>query len=390
MRNIIHHRFIKSRNEFYGNGLPNVLETIQEEANTRTNMSIDRENITGNPLIFADYTASFDRDHVGYHPGQVVRVNAPRENVMIPQWPAMNMESLALRHELMAFAEDLSQVTSEAAGRSSDRPNAPRTARGQQMLLGERQFAISYQAESVGSCIQSAWKQVYAWNAMYLPPNKEFRIFGTDEAGAIENRAEIRGDFDFRFEAGQAVLNAEMRRILFANAFQLIGPFLLARPESITPWAWRVLRETLVRHSIKSPERFLPPPVEDPGYQLQPAEEHQMFAMGRPVSVHPMDNDQVHLSQHLLWMATDEFDSLQPNAVRFYEQHVMEHRRRIMAAVQSQGMGSGSQTGAQLDQGALGLQGNPLVNSSPGQPPGIQPEAVGAPGGALQPLGPLG
>jgi len=243
MRNLIAHHFIKARNEFYGISLPRLLESYQEELNAVTNMQIDSYNLTTTPTIFLDHTATLARDNVGYFPGGVIKVNEPNQNVMIPQFPHRGPEFEAQIARLNAYGQDLGQQGSESVGRDFGSKN--RTARGAQMLMGEKNFNVSYAAEAIGGEICRFWKLIYELDLKNLPPGYEFAAFGTNEIVRFKNRSELRGSFEFQFQAGSAILNNEMRRILAAEFTQLVAP---SRSGSST-WTWARSTATRTRRS---------------------------------------------------------------------------------------------------------------------------------------------
>ncbi|MCP4573388.1 MAG: hypothetical protein GY838_13615 [bacterium] len=368
MRNLVAHNFINVKREFYGYSLPSLIEPLQTERNAMTNMRVDRESITGNPVMFVDHTARLDRETMTYGPGDVVRVSSPRENVLIPQWPNSQIDGLRIEQMLDAFAEDLTTIGGPSVGRSESRPNAQRTARGAQLLMGQMQFNVAYEAESVAPSIVTLWKQVHSWYSHRMPKGKEFRIFGTDEVQAWESRQELRGDFDFRFEAGNAVLNEETRRYNLTEYFQLVAPIANAAPGAIRPPLRRLALELGRLRSIKDPERFLPPDEEPYGEPLSPQQEHEVLIMGRPIGVHPDDPHELHMQAHTEFFMSNAVGLLPAGMVKHFENHLMEHRQMAVVAAGQREMG-----------GPLGMSGNPAINAGPGQAPTTQPQAVGAP-----------
>lgn len=383
-RNVVSHNFVKARNEFYGISLPRMLEPYHQELKAITNMSIDSANIRTMPMIFVDHTVSLERDNLQYHPGGVIKISQPRDNVVFPQWPNMNADFELQIQRLNQYGQDLAQQGPASMGRDPTLPGGNRTARGMQILASEANFNVFYEATSLSPVIVDTWKQVHAWNAMKMDPEKEIAIFGTDETASrmVIDREHVRGEFDFRFEAGQAVLNDEMRRAMFTEAFQLTAPIAQAPPEQVPKPLWNMAREIWRQRGIPDPEKFLPQPIDHFGDPLQPSVEHEIFAMGRPVAVHPLDVDELHVQAHMAFAATEAFGRLPRSIIEAFNQHVLLHQRRIQAATGA-GQGRVGSTGAQLG-GNLAMQANPAINSSPGQPAVTQPDQVQGPqGGAL-------
>lgn len=378
-RPLVSHHFVRSLSEFYGVGLPRILDSTQEELNATTNMQIDAMNVTSNPILFLDHTAAFARDRASYHPGAVIRVNSPQQNVMIPQWPSRLGEFETQIARLNAFGQQLANQTPSPPEISGSN----RTARGAQLLVTERNFNVVYDARMVGTAIEDLWQQIHSWDAALMSPKKEIALFGTDEIAQpfVVSREEVRGKYMFRFEAGQAILNDAIRRDMMTEWFQLIAPIAQAPSEQVPKPLWELAVELGKQRGIKDAERFLPEPSDHFGKPLQPSVEHEIFLMGRVVPVHPADIDQVHVSDHLQFAATEEFAKMPPELVSAFGDHILLHQRRIaaaQAATQGAGQGSVGPTGVTLG-GRLALQNNPLVNAGQGAPATTQPQAPGAP-----------
>lgn len=377
-RPLVSHNFVRSRNEFYGASLPRLLEPLQEEMNAVRNMQIDALNVTTNPIVFVDHTAAFSRDNANYHPAAVIKVSNPGQNVMIPQWPS----------RLGEFGAQIGQLQAEAQALANQSPSPPeisgsnRTARGAQMIITERNFNVVYDARMCGRSIEDLWQQVHSWNAAQMSPEKEIAIFGTDETAQpfVIRREEVRGEYMFRFEAGSAVLNDAMRRDLFTEWFQLIAPIAQAPSEQVPLPLWRAAVKLGQDRGIKDAELYLPEALEQFGIPLSPDVEHEIFMMGRPVTVHPKDVDALHVQAHLRFMMTPMLAKLPPEVQEAFAQHVLLHQRRVASAnMAQQGAGQASigDTGVTLG-GRLALQGNPLVNAGQGQPASVQPQAPGS------------
>jgi hypothetical protein len=347
MRNVVHRNFLPVRNQFYGWSLPQLVRSLQIEINTIHNQDVDRDSIINNPVAFIDPSGNLDRDNVIMGPGEFITLMSPQENVMIPQYPPNNGEGLRRTAQLTGWMDELSTMGPPTSGQSEGRPNSQRTARGLQLLLSQTTQAVEYQAESISLAVVDLWKQIYSWSAAKIRPGTEFRVLGTNEVMAFETREEFRGDFDFIFEAGSAIMNDEFRRFLIRNAEKYLPELPDITPDPVTPH-----------------------------------QEHEMLLAGRPVQTHPRDPIQLHLEEHSEFgmAAMDPSNAtvqLSPAGLKFFEQHMLETIRQFEAQQKAQANGLG---------GPFDFGTNPLVPSGPGTPPQVQPEAVTA-GGGEQPGG---
>lgn len=368
MRNIVSRRYLPVRGEHYGLSLPQYIRSLQIELNAVHNQDMDAEAIRNNPIIFIDPSSHFDRDNVLYGPGDAVPVHNPRENVMVPTFSARDRNSIDRAQQLIAWGEDMTNIGSLAVGRSENRPNAQRTARGAQLLLGQTAASIEYQAESIAPGVVDTWKQIYAWNLANMSSGKEFRVHGTTEVQSFSGAEEFRGDYDFMFDVGRAIVNDEMRRILWTEFFQLIAPASNARPDQIQRPFYNLIVDMAKKFKVPSPQKYLPPVPEIQPDPLSPEHEHQLFMQGRPVSTHPADNVLEHLEKHALFleqvMDPESNIVLSDAGLAFAQEHMMDTQRQAAQLQQAtQGLG-----------GRMGLGENPAIPSGPGQAPTTQPQ----------------
>jgi hypothetical protein len=364
------HHFIKARNEFYGIGLPRFQQTIQDASDITLNMEMDGLALATLPWIALDHSAVLPRDNRTYRPGAVVRASDPASAIFVPQIPSHLVEFESIGNRLMAFATMTGHQSEASAGLDVARPNANRTARGAAILLSEKNFNVSYDGEALCTTVAEMFSQIHEWNVTHLPEGFEFRAFGTETIKQLVVRDEIRGEFDFRFQAGQATMNDELRLGRMREYAQIIAPLAQASAEQVPLPVYRLVLALGKLYGFKQAAEWLPEPINDPGPALTPAQEHQLFAWGRQVHVHPKDNDLFHFEKHREFMMSEQFGLLPTSAMKLFQEHLFEHMRRIQSAM-TRGQNMPGETGQVLG-GAFGLgaASNPMVNATPGQPAG--------------------
>lgn len=370
MRNLVSSNFLPVRDQFYGLSLPQFVKSVQQEINTIHNQHVDRNSIAGNPFGFIDPSVHMDRDNLVTPPGTWIPIPNPQQSVMIPQFQSAGGEDFALEQQLQSYAQDMLAVGPLQAGRSEGVPNAQRTWRGAQLLVGETSRALEYQAEMMRPAVVTVWKIIYAWNAANIREGKEFRILGTDEVQKWESREEFRGDYDFIFDIDRAVLNPEMERFLWTEYLQMYGPLMNAPPGTVQQGVLTYAIEDGKRRAIPNPQRFFQEGMNLDRMPLTPDQEHQILAMGHPVEMHPQDNVMEHAEKHLA-MAVEQMNpdsrvpKFPPAGLRFFMAHV---ERTLKQMEQIGGLPQGFDMGqAKVYQG------------QPGGAPGPQPPAVAGP-----------
>lgn len=369
MRNIVSSTFLPLDDQLYGLMLPEFIRQIQEEANVRLNQMIDRNSITANPFMFLDPAVHWERDNALLSPGSAIPIPDPQRNVMIPNFPSSTGEDMALLQQLDMYAQDmLGGFGPLSAGRSEGTNNSNRTWRGAQLLVAQTSRAVEYQAEMMRSSVCMLWKQIYSWNAMNIPKGKEFRVLGTDEVQAFESRADFRGDYDFVFDVDGAIVNSEIERFLWTEYFQLFGKVMAAPPQMLQPGLIKFAIEAGKRRRIPNPQQFYGnPPIVD-RMPMTPEQEHQLFAAGQPVEIHPQDNPMEHAEKHMAFaqaaMDPNNQTVLPPQGQQFF----IRHLEATLQQVQQLKKGGGAGMGPGMDMASM--------NGQPGGPPGPQPPAV--------------
>lgn len=384
-RSFVSHQFEKNRGQFYGTSLARSMESVQELADAFSNMEADTASITTAPVLFAGLTTILPRDNQAYYPGAVIRSGDKPE---VANWPSRVGEFEAIQSRLAAWAQMVGRQSETSVGLDPNHPQQNRTARGAMINLSERGFNVAYDGESLVRPITRGFKIVHAYDAMYLPEGFEYRILGTDEVRTT-GRSKIRGDFDFRFEVGQATQNDEMRRQNFREFAQIIAPFAMAMPEQVPRPAHNLMEDMGKRFGIRNVSRYMPEIVDGIGESIAPEIEHQFFLHGRPVVVHPNDVDSHHIEAHMAWVQTPEFEAMDRRMVPWFKKHVLEHMKR-MESGRSAAQTAAGRTGVQMAGPlAMGAGRNPAVPAGPGQPPVGEP-VRGNNGAPLSSIGVMG
>jgi hypothetical protein len=253
---------------------------------------------------------------------------------------------IAKEQTMIAYAERVTGISDQTLGRSSDRPNAPRTAT-QSLNLSQdadvrASLDLSVLREDWGEILTRFWELI----GMYAAPSLFFRVteedadglFPTQQGGAMLNEQDRTGryDFDLKFATNAFSREQQKQNQLSLYQLDLQNPLIQQNPRAL----WLVLDKI---HRAFGDDRFndaIPEPP-DLGLPVKPIEEWTRCLQGEEIQVNPMDNDQLHIMDHNKRLKEAAADpNHNDNAYHEMSMHVVEHiqqlnQKKLMAELTS-------------------------------------------------------
>ena len=233
--------FSKSPRRLQGIGLPEKLESLQDELNAQHNQMTDRGTLENLPFFFFKSTGlGLIPDLTQARPGEGIAVDDPA-SIIFPQFQRSQSYGLMQENILHGEAEKVSQISDFSMGRSPDRPNAPRTARGTIAILQQSNVGFSRITDLLSEPLREL---LYQLDALYteFKPDLEFRLLGPGNApmgmGQL-NPDEQEQRFDYQF-----IINPDpaFEREINLQLFEL----LMQLPQiQMNPRAQRILARQL-------------------------------------------------------------------------------------------------------------------------------------------------
>jgi hypothetical protein len=379
---------------YWGPGLGELLEDLQREGTINHALFRKAGMLSVGPVIFYKPSAGFDADTFKYDAGTAIPTEDPAA-VNVVQMKADLRYSEMMATLLKSIGELLTGVSDQTNGQAIDRPNAPRTASGQAMLITEGNVRASLDMTMIHEDLQSALGYIWELDREYADEEVFFRVTEDDAEGLFETNkgfgtltAEDREhNLSFELKFATSVYSREAKKAAILALYQLSvqNPLLQQNPRAL--WVllnrvWEAFQERNFRDII--PE---PPELDQP---KQPKEEWALCLKHEPDEVHvnPLDNDDQHILDHRrrLTMATNEpADRRDKIAESIMVQHIIEHeiqkrdKMRLQIAVQAMVAKMREQQGG----AAMPFPGQVPLNGAP--PP---PDQSGAPPGAGGPIPP--
>jgi hypothetical protein len=330
---------------YWGPSFGELLEAIEAELSSNHQLASQAGALSVGPVIFYTPASGFDPDTFSYEPGTAVATDNPGA-IKVVNFQADLHYPIMKEQTMIAYAERVTGISDQTLGRSSDRPNAPRTATQSLALSGEgdvrASLDLSVLREDWGEILTRFWQLI----GMYAAPSLFFRVteedadglFPTQQGGALLNDEDRTGryDFDLKFATNAFSREQQKQNQLSLYQLDLQNPLIQQNPRAL----WLVLDKI---HKAFGDDRFcdaIPEPP-DLGLPMKPIEEWTRCLQGEQIQVNPMDNDQLHIMDHNKRLSDAAKDpNHNDNAYHEMSMHVVEHiqqlnQKRLMAELTS-------------------------------------------------------
>jgi len=352
-------------------GLGELLETWEEELSANHNLFTDAGELSATPAGFYEPAAGHQQKPIKIEPGKLYPT-ANSSSIKFVQIPYNPNYFLVKEQACLAVAERVTGRSDQAMGRALDRPNAPRTASGQMMLIEEGNVRgaldMTLLREDLSAVLQHFWQL----DCQFSKPETFFRVTEEEAGGLFEARSgfasltsgERFGRYDFRlkFATSQWRREALKQEALTLYQLALANPLVAQNPRAL----WVSLNRL---HAAFGDSHFAevipePPDLDQP---KNPKEEWMLMLQGEEVTVNPADHDDLHLMRHngqledaVRW-AKDHRDE---DAIRKLAAHVLEHqdqkRQKMAVAALTERLTQQLAQNTQTGQGLQAMGGMPL------------------------------
>lgn len=343
-RPIIHGSFVPVGNRLLGIGVGEILFPIQVELNSVFNHRNDATTMSISPGGFYRPGSGMDPGEFKWQPNTFAPLDNPGSD-FAPYVPVSSTrDAINVENFLLAFAEDLS-ISTFTMGRGSDRPNAPRTARGTLALLQQDAIKLDYINSRITPVLTEICKKVLNVLRVNAPETEEFRSIGTNALKTVR-KEDLHHNYDFYWELDSVSSNKEIRRQYAATALEAILPLAQMPPEALAPGARLLGRRFLEFLDFKNPEEILPAP---PGFDRLPInQEDEIIAMIQGINIVPImaDDHMQHIQIMDAFEVSDEFGMVTSEWVKnVWKPHKEAHLRFLRIQQQQiQAMGGGGRT----------------------------------------------
>jgi hypothetical protein len=331
--------------EYWGMGLGEMLEQIEDESTHVHRTFMSSGEMAAGPVIIARPGSGLKRGETQYKPWTVVWSDDPAGVKTLDARVDHNW-AIAMGQSLQGFKEQTTGVSDANVGRSTDRPNAPRTASGQLALIEQGNIRASIDTRS----LKEDFSEIAAWfwllETMFGSSDTFFRVTEEDAGGLFDvkqggshlTEAERGGRFDFRVKFASSYWSREAKKERFLQLYQMLSlnPLVASNPAILG----QVTRELCKQLGHPDIAALIPMPAQIDAPRT-PAQEWTLMLEGRDAPPHPQDNDAMHLVDHerQLQLAMQSADP-DPDAIMRLQDHIAKQQIQQTQKMQMQAMAS--------------------------------------------------
>ncbi len=376
---------------YWGPGLGELLEDIQREGTINHSLFRRAGMFSVGPVIFYKPGAGFDPDTFEYQPNTAIPTEDPSA-VQVVKMTADLGYPMQMGQLLKSVGELVSGVSDTTNGQSIDRPNAPRTASGQAMLIQEGNVRASLDMTMLRTDIGETVERVWALDREFADEEVWFRVTEDDANGLFDvnqgfglmtsEQREHEFGFDLKFATSYYSREAKKAAMIALYQLSVQNPVLAQNPNAL----WALLNRVWDAFGEKNFRDILPePPM--PDQPRKPKEEEEMLLGGDADEVHvnPLDDDARHLQQHrkrLLAATQETKDRKDPRFQAELVKHIQDHLRQMQQKQLLQAAFQQALAAHQQAQAAGGNTGGGPLGPAIPQPPGFTgPSPQPFPGG---------
>lgn len=381
---------------YWAPGLGELLEDLQNEDSINFKLFRKAGMLSVGPIIlYRPSAGGFNPQVFEYRPNTAIPTEDP-QSMQVVYMKADLTYIQAMQQTLKAMAELVTGVSDQTAGLSSDRPNAPRTASGQAMLMQEGNTRASLDMLMLKDDVARLINYVWELDCEYADTQVFFRVTGDDATGLFDTKngfgtmtsEEREHQYNLSVKFATSIYSREAKKQAILQLYQLsvMNPILMQNPRGL----WVMLNRMWEAFGEKDFSDVIPEPPETDRPRT-PKEEYQDALSGEDLNVNPLDDDMTHLMDHrkrLEQLLAEPPERQDKQAAHALAEHIVRHeqqRRQKMlmqelitqVAGQLQAQMGPEQPGQAPAQGPP--QAPPQIPSAAGPPVAPQMSGMGAP-----------
>jgi hypothetical protein len=325
-------------------GYGEMLESIAAELTANHNLFTDAGEMSVFPIIFASPEAGLSAKSFRYEPKTIITTEHP-DKINAVRLQADMSYSITKEHTMLAIGERVTGQSEQSLGRSSDRPNAPRTASGQVLLAEFGNLRGSLDAMFFREHLEAHMKHIWALETQFAPKDLFFRVTEEEMPGTSIQHGfgrmeadDYEAEFDFTLKLAPSpwAKEAQGQKALQRYQLDLANPLIVQNPKAL----WSITNQV---HKALGDDNFadLVPAPPDMGNPIDPKTEWTMMLQGDMPGINPMDNDDLHLADHgrrLQMAGTGVSEEARAAMQRHMKEHIVQKNQKALMHQMVQGM----------------------------------------------------
>ena len=312
-------RFIPVPEQFYGVGLPELMEHVVDMIKVTFDQMIDAGTLANTPWGLYKAASGVRPEIIRMYAGELYPTANPKEDIFFPQMPNQNqtfgMNTVAMLNQ---FMDKLTMVGDLQLGRvPQGKASALRTVSGMQTVLQQGDARPERILRRFFRGLAEVWAQVHELNQAFLPPGKQYRVVGVPENGKdaykrLDNPAKIRGRFQFDFKANILNTNKASEAAMLQSLAGLLINGMTMQMGIMDPERVYMLLSKITKAMGQDPEKLLHEPVPGAsGPKITWEEALTSIMNGMFPTGAPMEGPNYQLQQIQAFVASDKLGLIQ-------------------------------------------------------------------------------
>lgn len=375
---------------FWSPGMAEILEDVELELTTNSNLATDAGEKSASPMFGYKPASGFSPKRIKYEPALGIPLDNPKDDIQFFSFPFNPTFHTMRQQELLAIAERLFGITDQNVGRAIDRPNAPRTARGQLALIDQGGIRQSLDTLVLRTDFRDVLEHIWQLDCCFANKQTFFRVteeqagqwFETDKGFGKITPEERFGqmDFDIKFATTSHSREQRKEREMMVMQAILMLPIFQQNPAA----QWQIADDILKANGKQGAGKYMPKPAQL-DLPTDPQDEWALMLQGEDVKVHMLDNDDLHIESHKQRLQDEiqqPIERRDTDAEKRMMTHLIDHEDQKSQKLQQQAQ---AQAASQL-LGRLAGAGQPDQEGAPEQQAEQGQEESGDQGGLLEGL----
>jgi hypothetical protein len=317
-------------------GFGALLESLEDEATANSQLFTGAGELSVWPFIFYRPGGGFEPKVMEVGPKMAIPCEDPSSVKIYNANPNLQF-GIVRQQDILSNGERVTGVTDQSMGRTSGRPNEPRTATGQIALLE----AGNVRAWLDGAVLKEDMEGIVGefWEmecdlGQKSGPGLFFRVteeqssglFDVKQGGAFMTPEEFAGRMDFKLKFATSHYAREARKAQFLAFYQVAAASPLVATNPLAMWV--LLNRLAQEFGIDDFESIIPRPPEL-DQPKTPDQEWTEMLEGTEVAVNPQDHDDLHIQQHAKQIDAERQDPKgDQQAINLGIHHLLEHKQQ--------------------------------------------------------------
>ena len=378
-RPLMSEQMIPVPGQIRGIGLLELLEHIQDAMKILVDQTIDKNTLVNTPWFTFRAASGVRPEIIRMAPGEGYPLADPSRDLSFPVIPNADQTlSLNLLAIFNQWAERQAVIGELQFGRvPQGKASALRTTQGMMAVLQQGAARPERIIRRFFLGLAEIYTQMHELNAIYLKPQKQYRVLGMSVPGAdpyrtLEDPSKIRGRYQFEFKANSLNTNKAMRsQILQQLGAMTFNPMTmqmgLVTKDNYYNWLKDIYDE-----SGQDPNRYLNPPTPESAMPKITAEQAMgLLLNGSVPQQSPSEGPQMHL--HRLAQLRQQMGPVDPAFELLYGLYTQKVSALL---VEAQQLAQASAQFAGMLSGQGGTSGGPEPGPAEGNP-GMTPQPAG-------------